>query len=62
MITVLDITIVFWDGVKKEIKGVEQYGHLKDHELFYFDKGGKRCYMPRDGVRFIGLKCFWDGE
>lgn len=58
----MDIIIVFWDGVKKEVKGVTQYGHLKDHGLFYFDKFGKRSYMPKDSVRFIGLKCHWEGE
>lgn len=57
-----DIIIIFWDGTRKEIEKVTNYGSLTDHGVFYVDKDNSRSFILKDAVRFIGLKSHWEGD
>lgn len=55
-----DLLIIFWDGTKKIVKNVEQYGTYDPADLFYYLKCGHKSYLPIDKVSFIGRLCDWE--
>lgn len=48
------LLIIFEDGSRKVISGVENYGCLAESDIFWFDKNGRRSFLPVPQVRYFG--------
>jgi hypothetical protein len=51
-----DLLIIYWDGCKKIVSGVSEFGIISGHEMFYYTKNNRRSYITADTIRFIGNK------
>ena len=49
-----DIIVIYWDGVRKIIKNVEDFGLVTGNSIFYIKVNGRRSYLPAESIRFIG--------
>lgn len=49
-----DILVIYWDGLRKVIKNVEDFGIVSGHDIFYIIVGGRRSFLPSESIRFIG--------
>lgn len=52
--------IIFEDGSRKVISGVENYGCLAESDIFWFDKNGRRSFLPVPQVRYFGSAFDYD--
>lgn len=55
-----DIIIVYWNGTKKIVNDVNRYGLIEESGVFYILKNNIKSYIPKDFVRFFGLKDHWE--
>lgn len=49
-----DVLVIYWDGLRKVIKDVEDFGIMSGHDIFYVTVRGRRSYLPAESIRFIG--------
>lgn len=48
------LLIIFADGHEKIISGVERYGHWENINVFWFEKNGRKSFVPVSQVRYFG--------
>lgn len=51
------LRIDFTDGSYRDICDVNSYGYIED--LFMFEKNGYRHFLPKEHVKYFGLKSAW---
>lgn len=54
MACTMQLLIIFSDGFEKIVSGVELYGHQGDSDVFWFEKNGRRSFVPISQVRYFG--------
>ena len=54
----MNITIMFIDGKRYRIEDVDEYGLSDDNLTYYYIKNGKRAFMTKETVMYIGEERF----
>lgn len=57
-----DLLIIFWDGARKIVKNVSNYGYNDLSSSFYYDKNKYRSFIPREMVMFLGRKSDYEED
>lgn len=62
MSNTFDLLIIFWDGSRRIVSAVTNYGISNiNNEIFWYEKNRSRNYLPVDKVNFIGRLSNWEG-